>query len=128
MGGSSINKDGFKTKTRKNRTVPMHSAQIDLLQKRQAQSSCNYVFSRDGKPIRADLVTKKIKKLIRKSGVNPKLHFHSFRHTGASWLVQANVSIFTVSKILGHSSVATTMIYSHFAPEQMHSEINSISL
>jgi integrase len=45
--------------------------------------------------------------------------WYTCRHTCASWQVQANVPIFSVSKFLGHASVETTMIYAHLAPEHL---------
>ena len=42
---------------------------------------------------------------------------HILRHTCASWLVQRGVSLFLVSKWLGHSTTNTTMRYAHLAPD-----------
>ncbi len=46
-----------------------------------------------------------------------KVTFHTLRHTAASLMVQADVSLPEVAKILGHSTLAVTMRYAHFAPE-----------
>ena len=46
-----------------------------------------------------------------------KVNFHSLRHTCASLMVAAGVPLFDVAKILGHSTLAVTMRYAHFAPE-----------
>lgn len=48
---------------------------------------------------------------------------HTLRHTCAAWLVQAGVPIRTVSDILGHTDVRTTMIYAHLSPENVHSGV-----
>lgn len=45
------------------------------------------------------------------------LRFHDLRHTAASLMIGASVPIFDVAKILGHSTLAVTMRYAHFAPE-----------
>ncbi|MFB3056508.1 MAG: tyrosine-type recombinase/integrase [Ignavibacteriaceae bacterium] len=42
---------------------------------------------------------------MRKTGLNPKLNFHSLRNTFASWLVQKGVSIYEVSKLFCHNSI-----------------------
>ncbi len=47
----------------------------------------------------------------------PKVTFHTLRHTAASLMVQAGVPLLEVAKILGHSTLAVTMRYAHFAPE-----------
>lgn len=41
------------------------------------------------------------------------LRIHDLRHTAASWLINAGVDIYTLSKILGHSSIQTTQRYAH---------------
>jgi integrase len=46
-----------------------------------------------------------------------KVTFHCLRHTAASLMVAQGVPLFDVAKILGHSTLAVTMRYAHFAPE-----------
>ena len=70
----------------------------------------------------------KLKKYVTEIGLDGKLHFHSFRHTFASWLVQDGVSLYEVQKLLGHSNIAVTQVYSHLQPEGLHSTVNKISL
>ena len=48
----------------------------------------------------------------RKAGLRD-FHLHDCRHTAASWLVMSGVDIRTVAEILGHSTLAMTMRYTH---------------
>lgn len=45
--------------------------------------------------------------------------FHTLRHTAASHLAQAGVNLFTISKILGHSTTEMTARYAHLGPDYM---------
>ncbi|OJW78013.1 site-specific integrase [Thiobacillus sp. 65-1402] len=48
----------------------------------------------------------------------PDVNFHDLRHSCASILIATGADLFTVSKILGHSSVKTTERYAHMQIEQ----------
>lgn len=45
---------------------------------------------------------------------------HTLRHTCASRMVQAGVSLYVVKEILGHSSITITERYAHLAPKNLH--------
>jgi site-specific recombinase XerD len=122
------NRDGFTTKTKKGRNIPMSDQLSEMIQNRKGRASSELVFHRNGKILREEFVSKRFKCFIRKAGLNDNLHFHSLRHTFASWLVQDGVSLYEVQKLLGHSNISVTQVYSHLQPEKLHSTVNRINI
>jgi len=78
-------------------------------------SNDDYVFSKASSnniPMLANTITHAWEKLVKKLDINVPLH--GCRHTHASMLLGAGVSIKTISERLGHSSASLTLdVYSH---------------
>lgn len=65
-------------------------------------------------------LTNYFNKAIKGSGV-PKRRFHDLRHTHASLLLGAGISIKLISSRLGHANIDITLkVYSHLLPNQQH--------
>ncbi len=122
------NRGAFVTKTGKRREVPMNGAVYRLLLERAGGGPAEQVFARNGSPIDRWVVTHEFKECVRRAGLSEALHFHSLRHTFASWLVQAGTPIYSVQKLLGHSDIKVTEVYAHLQPETLHATVNKIML
>jgi integrase len=117
----------FKTKQGKRRTIPLNSTALELLRKKKEHQGGEYVFTLNGGRISGDWVSHLFKRYVRNAELaDDRIHFHSIRHSFASWLVQGGATLYEVQKLLGHSSSKVTEIYSHLQPEQMHATVNKI--
>ena len=54
------------------------------------------------------------------------LHSHQFRHSAATHVLENNMSVFQVSKMLGHKSVTTTMTYLGITPKIREDAVRKI--
>ncbi len=59
-----------------------------------------------------------IKKYAIASGIHSRLTPHMFRHAFATYLLEEDVDIRYIQKLLGHSSISTTQIYCYVAIEK----------
>ena len=79
-------------------------------------SADDYIFRRHGMelPMTPSSFTWRFKLILKKQGLPENLNVHSLRHTAASLMIAGGADVATVSGLLGHSQVSTTLdIYTH---------------
>ncbi len=106
-------------KTVNYRYVPMTPTLRGALTKAKENAKNEYVVEVGRAKSRAskDFLTSFYRKIAQKAELSSFIH--KLRHTYASQLVQKGVSLYEVSKLLGHSSIQMTEIYAHLVPENL---------
>lgn len=73
-----------------------------------------------GKMLDKNNVNRMLKTYGKKSGVEKHFTFHTFRHTYGTKLYKETGDIRIVQKVLGHSDISTTQIYTHIYDKDVY--------
>lgn len=74
----------------------------------------------------SDKTNMALREWAQRSGVDKHISYHSSRHTFALLLLNNSTDIYTVSRLMGHTSVRTTQIYSHILDSKKQAAIRSL--
>lgn len=114
------NSEHHTTKSKKERIIPFGNKVEYFLNTLNKRSEDSFIFLTDNKKKwQWNKVSKLFKVRVRECEMDEKIHYHSLRHSFASALVSKGVSLFTVQKLLGHSSPSMTAIYSHLSNQNL---------
>jgi len=81
-----------------------------------------------GKPLTRVMVFTIIKELATKAGITKTISPHTLRHSFATHLLQGGANIRQVQEMLGHSSLATTQIYTHISSKETEKAISHLPI
>ena len=100
------------------REIPMNKKVEEIIRK--LPRTGNLVFtSANGEALKPNTVRKQLMDVAKKAGLLDLTEVHALRHTFASRLFMKGVDAPTVQKLMGHSKIDTTMIYTHQTQEHM---------
>jgi integrase len=134
------NTDTFKTKSRKERVVPLNSELKNYLLElrdvfidpksdnkypREISQKTYVICAKTGAPIAC--VRKAFSRFLKKLKIS-NATLHTLRHTFASHCVMSGVELYAVKHFLGHSRVTTTEIYAHLSQRHQQTAIEKLSL
>lgn len=103
------------SKSGKGRVIPMNQAVLEVVLSLKKSSDRPNVFSSNHR----EAYVAALKRAEIKDAT-----FHTLRHTAASHLAQAGVNLYTISKILGHSTTEMTARYAHLGPDYMAKSVH----
>lgn len=109
-----------QTKGKKDRIVMLpYSIVVLLMDYRKLYPSDEWVFAGQykGEALSGRTVQQVMKNAVTKSGLEKKATVHTLRHSFATHLLESGTDIRYIQQLLGHSSIKTTMIYTHITPK-----------
>ena len=119
------------------RMVQMNAVAKEIFSEipRNGASPSSLIFpSRRGELIKVTDASKTFSRVVKHLGLNPKgthdsqkVVFHTLRHTFASWLAIEGVPLYTISTLLGHSSIDMTKRYAHLCPDTKQEAVEKIA-
>ena len=109
------------------RDIPMSSELLKMLKSLNKVVNENYyVISNDIKPIEPRTYRNYYKKICKQLDI-PELKFHGLRHSFATRCIESKADYKTVSVLLGHSNISTTLnLYVHPNKEQKKKTIDKM--
>lgn len=115
-------------KGKKDRTISINNELEQILTdylKHYRDSDSDYFFAtkKTGK-LSPQYLNEKIHSYAKKAGVNDKISAHCLRHSFASALVAKGASITSIQRLLGHSDLKTTNIYTHTCQKDLIQSIH----
>lgn len=78
-----------------------------------------YIFSVNGRKMSPRAVQHAIKVSAERAGIEKDVHVHTLRHSFATHLLENGVDIRKIQKLLGHSNLQTTQIYTQVSSEEI---------
>jgi integrase len=107
------------------REIPLPGFLVEQLARYEKKSGCYLLTNRDT-PCEPSVFYGRYKNFMRRLGMG-EYNFHALRHTFATRCVEEGFDIKSLSEILGHSNVSTTLgIYVHPTMEQKRAQMERL--
>lgn len=115
-----------KTKT-SIREIPISAGLLSILETMHTCATGKYIVSQSDSPISSGTFDYRYRAFLKANNFEIR-NFHSLRHTFATRCIEEGVDFKSLSEMLGHRSVATTMdIYVHSSLEQKKKQIEKLN-
>ena len=114
------------SKSRRVRYIQLNSTSMEIINNLETENTYEYLFinRKTGKPFSN---IHKVWDKFRKKADLPNFRIHDLRHTHASMLANAGVSLYTIQNVLSHSDPAITQRYAHLSKKSLQDASNKVS-
>jgi integrase/recombinase XerD len=82
-------------------------------------SENGFIFTVSGRKMSPRGIQHAIKISVERAGIEKSVHVHTLRHSFATHLLENGVDIRKIQKLLGHSNLQTTQIYTQVSSEEI---------
>lgn len=106
------------------KTIAIHSSSTT----KPTQPPSTLLVNSRGQIASTQFIRKLIKKTVEKTHIKRNITPHMYRHSTACQLIEANVDIRLVQRLLGHHSISTTEIYTHVNDNVLHEKISKANI
>ncbi len=110
-----------RQKTQNSSNIRVLSIPMKIIEKYQDFSE-EYVLPMPSYPT----VRKYLKILNKKAGIKKYITFHTARHSFATLFLSENVPLESVSKMMGHSDLSTTLIYAKITNKKISNDLDKL--
>lgn len=108
-------------KTTKPLYIPLSRQALKWMPEKGENASDDYVFSN---LVNYGNVNENLKKWAEAAGIRKHISYHTSRHSFATMMLTLGADLYTVSKLLGHSSVKHTQIYARIIDRKKDEAVN----
>jgi integrase/recombinase XerD len=112
----------------KERVIPIHQQAVSSLRDYLDRGRVHFVKDADEKTLflnmRGKALTRQglwliFKEYVEKAGLPSDVTPHTLRHSFATHMLDRNADLINVQKLLGHTSISTTQVYTHVSSERL---------
>jgi integrase len=108
------------------RTIPL-SRELKALLSSHSNKTDNYILSDSNIPVEPRLLRKRFNSILKQCKIQ-HYTFHTLRHTFATKCIEAKIDYKTISVLLGHANISTTLnLYVHPNTTQKKRAINKLT-
>jgi len=119
-------------KGKKDRYVMLGQSLLALLRQyyQKARPKGEYLFPgyKPQRPICTTAVNQVLRKVVRQAGLSKKVTMHTLRHCFATHLMETGTDIRIVQVLLGHSSIRTTLRYTHITDRLVQKLVSPLDM